>query len=430
MQVNKLVKTLVSCVVCNTLMWYDYALFGALVEVISNTFFPKDASHSLRLFAAFGAFASGFFMRPIGASFFGHIGDKFGRKKALFFSMVLMMLPIGMICFTPGYDTIGIAAPILLIFMRIVQGLSLGGEAGNAAYLVEHSMENEKSTFFGSFEVVSAVLGSIIASIVIGSLKHGLGVPVFNAWGWRIAFGLGFVMSIMSLFLRHRSDESPTYQEAKDKDTLAERPVSELFKNYKQNILIAIGIDAVENSAFYIFLVFFAVFTEQIVGANGLSSYAVILTSSFLAMMTLFFAFISDIIGPKKVLMMGSIVFILLSVPIFMLLEHGGQSLTLFGYMLFVIPFAAALGPVNSVMSDLFPTEVRYTGFSLARNISGAVFGGMAPIICMLFVEVTGVKSMAGLFMSIVGLIGVISLIAGNKLEKKLMRERERDAAS
>lgn len=226
---QQVTKVILSSLICNTLLWYDHMLFGHLVNIIGGVFFPSD-DQLTSVLKAFGVFAVGFLMRPIGAAIFGHIGDKHGRRVALLLSIILMTLSTVLIAFVPGYQNIGILASILLVCLRLLQGISLGGEAGNAPFLIEHAPKNKKG-FFGSIEVLSAILGSILSLIVVLICKK---VSDFESWGWRLPFIFSLGMGLVSIYMRYILDESPEYKKQKKPSEL---PLKELLSNYKKPFL-------------------------------------------------------------------------------------------------------------------------------------------------------------------------------------------------
>ncbi|KJV69233.1 sugar (and other) transporter family protein [Candidatus Neoehrlichia lotoris str. RAC413] len=388
-------------------------LVGNLANIISNLFFPlKDKYWSFIL--TFSVFAIGFVARPFGAAIFGHIGDKYGRKTALTISIISMSISIAYMMVIPVYSSIGIYAPVLLIICRLIQGVSLGGEAGNAAFLIEHSNNGKNNGLLGSYEVLSAVIGSLMATLVI-IITHYFTDDNFLVWGWRIPFLIGLLMGIVSVYIRCRNSESPAYYIYKEKNTLVRFPVVALFKNYKRPLLLAICIDCVENCSFHIFMVFFVNFV------NELSSTHVDLQLNFMnviagigisvcGVLTVFFGAISDFIGKRKIMMIASIGLFCVSIPVFWTLNQGSYIYIVIGYILFTVPFAATLGPSSAAMSELFPTNVRYTGFGLARNISSAIAGGMAPLVCTWLIRITDIKIAPALYVMFWAVISYVAL--------------------
>lgn len=366
-------------------------LFGHLINIIGGVFFPSD-DQLTSVLKAFGVFGVGFLMRPIGAAIFGHIGDKHGRRVALLLSIILMTLSTVLIAFVPGYQSIGILASTLVVCLRLLQGISLGGEAGNAPFLIEHAPKNKKG-FFGSIEVLSAILGSVLSLIAVLICKK---VSDFESWGWRLPFIFSLAMGLISIYMRYILDESPEYKRQKNPSKL---PLKELLNNYKKPVLISIGIDLVENASLYMYLVFFNVLTSTI---NTHFNHTVeILNQIALGGLTILFAILSDKVGREKVMKFAFITFVVVSYPVFSMILSG---------LTIIIPIAASLGPVSAFMCELFPTKVRYSGFGLSRNIAAGFFGGLAPFICTTIIKVTGQGTLASFYMIFCALIGLVAI--------------------
>ncbi|BEP31303.1 MAG: MHS family MFS transporter [Wolbachia endosymbiont of Drosophila biauraria] len=341
-------------------------------------------------------------MRPVGAAIFGHIGDKHGRRVALLLSIILMTLSTVLIAFVPGYQSIGILASILVVCLRLLQGISLGGEAGNAPFLIEHAPKNKKG-FFGSIEVLSAIFGSVLSLIAVLICKK---VSDFESWGWRLPFIFSLAMGLISIYVRYILDESPEYKRQKNPSKL---PLKELLNNYKKPVLISIGIDLVENASLYIYLVFFNVLTNKILTVNTHFNHIVeILSQIALGGLTILFAILSDKVGREKVMKFAFIAFVIVSYPVFF--QCYVVAITCWHTFSFIIPIAASLGPVSALMCELFPTKVRYSGFGLSRNIAAGFFGGLAPFICTTIIKVTGQETSASFYMIFCALIGLVAI--------------------
>ncbi|MDB1135807.1 MFS transporter, partial [Candidatus Anaplasma sp. TIGMIC] len=294
-----------STIICNTLVWYDYVLFGSMAVTMGDLFFPLDDAYS-SLLCSFCVFAVGFCMRPFGASVFGHIGDKYGRRAALVISIVAMSVPIGFMAVIPTYASAGITAQVLLVICRLAQGFSLGGETGNATFLIEHAKKNQAG-LFGSLEVLSAVLGSVVALAVKMGAKYFTG-DNFGVWGWRIPFIVGFIIGIISIYLRSTAGESPAYKEqaSKEHGGVVDAPVRYLFKHCRRPLMLAISIGCVECCAFHVFTVFFISYISNFslaVVINPHVSEMIGLVSVILSGgLTVAFGALSDVVGRKKVM--------------------------------------------------------------------------------------------------------------------------------
>ena len=407
---GKVRKAVLSTIVCNTLVWYDYILFGSLASTIGELFFPQSDKYS-SLLSSFCVFAVGFCMRPFGASIFGHIGDKYGRKAALIISIISMSVPIGFMAIVPTYQSVGILAPVLLVACRLLQGISLGGEAGNATFLIEHS-KAKNTGLFGSLEVLSAVLGAVFA-MAVKLLSLYISGDEFNVWGWRIPFVIGFVIGIISIYIRMRGGESPAYEAHVEREGVTKSPVGYLFRNYKRPLLLAICIDCIENCSFHILMVFFISFIRDfsdIVTISPQTGEMVELISVIISgVLTVAFGALSDVVGRKRVMGFASVGLFIVGIPVLWMLSQGNLTYIVIGYLLFIVPFAATLGPSSAAMSELFPTNVRYTGFAISRNVS-AICGGTAPAMCTWLIHATGYRLAPGAYVMFWALVAFIAL--------------------
>jgi MHS family proline/betaine transporter-like MFS transporter len=249
-----------------------------------------------------------------------------------------------------------------VICVRLLQDISLGGEAGNAPFLIEHAPKDKKG-FFGSIEVLSAILGSILSLIAVLICKK---VSDFESWGWRLPFVFSLVMGLISIYTRYILDESPEYKKQKNPPKL---PLKELLNSYKNPFLISVGVDIVENSSLYIYLVFFNVLTSKV--NTHFNHMVEILSQIALGGLTILFAILSDKIGREKVMKFAFMAFIVVSYPVCLMILSGDNLLTIVARVLFIIPIAASLGPLSALMCELFATKVRCSGFSLSSVMHG-----------------------------------------------------------
>ncbi len=259
-----------------------------------------------------------------------------------------------------------------------------------------------KKGFFGSIEVLSAIFGSVLSLIAVLICKK---VSDFESWGWRLPFIFSLAMGLISIYMRYILDESPEYKRQKNPSKL---PLKELLNSYKKPFLISVGVDIVENSSLYIYLVFFNVLTNKILTVNTHFNHIVeILSQIALGGLTVLFAILSDKVGREKVMKFAFIAFVIVSYPVFSMLCSSNYLLA---HILFIIPIAASLGPVSALMCELFPTKVRYSGFGLSRNIAAGFFGGLAPFICTTIIKVTGQETSASFYMIFCALIGLVAI--------------------
>lgn len=400
-QVNRVIA---STMVGNGLEWYDYALYGTFTALISKHFFPAG-DDAVALIATFGIFAVGFLMRPLGAMFFGYIGDKYGRKNALALSILLMAFPTACIGLLPTYSEIGLWAPILLTVIRLVQGVAVGGEfGGSIVYLVEHASAKNKNQM-GSLSMLSMLIGLLSGAMIAAGLAQIMSIADFDTWGWRIPFILGFFIGIIGLYIRTKLDESPVFMEAKEAGHTSEAPVKEaLQQNYKE-ILLGIGIYLAVTIPFYIQTVFMPSFMVKFLKFST-SEALLIFSLSLLTMMVVapISAWLSDNKDREITLKVILILYVAFAIPYIYLLEEKTFAYVLTSQLLFSAILGAYIAPIPTLVVELFPTKTRYTGMSLACNLAAAIFGGTAPIVVTKMITLSGSNAPISFYIMIAAL--------------------------
>lgn len=419
--------------------WYDFYIFGSLATIISTQFFPKD-NPTASFLATLAAFGVGFVIRPFGALVFGRLGDIIGRKYTFLVTLLIMggsTFAIGLI---PGYDTIGMAAPILVFVLRALQGLALGGEYGGAAiYVAEHAPENKRG-FFTSFIQTTATLGLFVSLGVILACKAALSPDDFSAWGWRIPFLVSVVLLAVSYYIRKRMEESPVFREMKTQGKTSRNPLKESFGNWANLkwVLIALfGATAGQGVVWYtgqFYAMNFCIKTLNIDSAQ--IQWLLIVVLLLATPLFIVFASLSDRIGRKWIMLSGMLLAALLYLPLYKGMakqvelhqqEHlvttepapGAkippvklpvEKLAIIGLFIFiqVVFVTMAYGPIAAFLVELFPPQIRYTSLSLPYHIGNGVFGGLTPLIAESLVLKTG-NMFAGLYYPIgVALLTVV----------------------
>ncbi len=383
-------KVIISGMIGNGLEWYDYALYGHFAALISRHFFPAG-DPKVALIATFGIFAAGFLMRPIGAMFFGYIGDKYGRKNALALSILLMAIPTACIGLLPTYEMIGIYAPILLTLIRLVQGVAIGGEfGGSIVYLVEHSGEKHRN-LIGSTSIISMLIGVLFGAAISTFLAEIMTDENFNNYGWRIPFILGLFIGLVGLYIRTSLSESPVFLDAKETGHLCDKPISETFRTNLPELLLAIGVYLAVTIPFYLQTVFMNSFMVKFLGFQ-VSDALLINTISLLTMMlvTPISAWLCDKYDREIILKLTCVAYICFAIPFINLLNEHTFASALAAQVIFSVIVGFYLAPIPTLLSDIFPTKTRYTGMSLSCNLSAAVFGGTTPALITWAIGKTG----------------------------------------
>jgi MFS family permease len=450
--------------------WYDFYIFGSLATVISPLFYP-GGNDTWALIAYLSTFAVGFVVRPFGALFFGRIGDLVGRKYAFLVTLVIMGGATAIIGMLPTYAVIGLAAPIALLVIRILQGLALGGEYGGAAvYVAEHVPDGQRG-FYTSFIQITATLGLFLSLVVILVVQNAMSREMFRAWGWRIPFLISIVLVGISLYIRLRMKESPIFAHIKSTGMSSSRPLREAFTQWdhlKRVLISLFGATAGQGVVWYTGQ-FYALFYLQTILKVNTTSANYIVAAALLAGMPFFVAFgaLSDRIGRKRIMMAGCLVAAISYVPIYHAMQAaagsnvvtavsqrnavtGAISLTpqapapdgtlraapevltyttlgalaatpaawKLSFLVFIqlIFVTMVYGPIAAYLVEAFPARIRYTALSLPYHIGNGVFGGLLPLIGLSIVAQTG-NIYAGLYYPIV--VAGVTFVVGSLLLKE-----------
>lgn len=380
-------KVLSASLIGSSIEWFDFFLYAAVASIIFNTqFFVTDDAFLSTILAYFGL-ALSFFIRPLGGVIFAHIGDRVGRKKTLIITLSLMGLATAGIGLLPTYAQIGIAAPLLLLLLRLIQGLGIGGEWGGALLLAtEYAPKNQRG-LFGSFPQMGIPIGLVLAYGFFFLLTWAMPEEMFLAWGWRIPFIFSLLLVIVGLLIRKGLDETPAFvamqKEAAEKNEVRRLPIIEIFKKHPKEVLITTGAKFVETGPFYIFTTFIVGYGVASLDVSFefmmLSIMAVsVLTTIMIPVM----GSLSDRVGRRKMFLIGAAAMLIYAFPYFFIVNTHEPMLvilaTFIGLVVIWPPITAILG---TMFSESFSKEVRYTGVTLGYQIGAAVAGGSAPLI-------------------------------------------------
>ena len=410
---NKLRKTLISGIIGNALENYDYILYANFALVISKNFFPASNLYN-SLLLTFAVFATGFLMRPIGAIIFGHIGDKYGRKLSLSLSIILMSFPTSLIGILPSYDEIGILAPIFLVIIRLLQGISIGGEtSGFMTYLMESIPNSKNKVLLGSVVVSSTAIGlffGFFASFICNFYFQEV------TWAWRIPFIISLPIGIVGIYIRLKLDESLEFQALKNKKLISHSPILELITNYKKNFLIICGLFVSISIPFYIFFGFLSTFLVGIINYNPLQVSIIYLASTLaFGCFSMFSGWLSDRYGAYRVLSRSLIIFAIMVFPIFVLIIGNSYFLSAIGCISFISLIAIYQGSVPYLILKIFPTKIRAIGTSLSFNLVSVFCGGLAPFFITYFIKITDNYSVILFYLLFSSMISLISVFAGKR---------------
>ncbi|HEY0182126.1 MAG TPA: MFS transporter [Rhodopila sp.] len=397
-------------VIGNVLEWYDFAVYGYFVPVISQLFFPNQTP-LVSLLLTFSVFGVGFVMRPVGSFVFGHYGDRHGRKKALSAVIFLMAISTFAVGLLPTYASIGVLAPLLLVVARLAQGLSGGGEwGGAAAYLVEYSLPSKRG-LTGSWQQVSVGGGFLLGSLTAATLTTWISPESMLLWGWRIPFLLGVVVGIVGAIMRWQLDETPKFSELEDDGEVAHSPLKEAFTTFRKPTLLAFGITLHNTVGYYAVLIYLTTWLTNIVKMpRGTALWiGTVCLLAFVVVVPLMGA-LSDRIGRRPLFIASCVGYIVLAYPLFLLASTGVPLYAFIAQLILVVLLALYAGPGPAVYCELFPTKVRYTALSVGYNIPVAIFGGFAPFIATWLIHATGNPLSPALYVIAASLVTLITM--------------------
>jgi len=369
--------------------WYDFYLYGSLAVFFGSLFFPAG-NETAQLLASLATFGAGFGVRPLGALVFGHLGDLVGRKYTFLITMAAMGLSTAFIGLLPTYESLGLVATTLLVLLRLLQGLALGGEYGGAATYVAEHVPDHKRGFYTSFIQTTATLGFFLSMGVIGFTRTWLGEETFKAWGWRLPFLMSFILLGISLYIRLRMAESPLFARMKSAGKSAANPLKESFTNplNLRYVLIALfGAAAGQGVVWYTGQFYALTFMQATLKIEWKTAY--LLMSGALLLTTplfVFFGALSDRVGRKPIMLAGCALGALTYVPIYMGMKHfsTGEISYIPMLLLLVVQMVyvtMVYGPIAAFLVELFPTRIRYTSMSLPYHLGNGWFGGFLPLI-------------------------------------------------
>lgn len=390
--------------------WYDFTVYAYTAAVIAQLFFPGD-DPVVSLLSAFAVYAVGFVARPVGGVLFGHLGDKGGRRGVLAFVILLMggaTLAIGLL---PTYQQIGLAAPVLLLICRLLQGLSAGGEAmGSNSLVAEHAPPHRRGLFVG-FTYSFANVPPIFAALLVLLLTTVLADDAYHSWGWRIPFLVGGVISFIGLYIRRRVDESPAFEATREAKQVARVPAMAVLRRHAKPLGFTFAMAALSGLGFYTLTGYFVTYLTESVklpSDDALLANSIALTVAFIAMPLAGLA--SDRLGRKTVLAAGALLSAIVAVPAYLLAGEATLSGAIAGQALLALALGTFFGPVGIAFLEAFPTRVRFSGSAIGYNGAYVVFGGTAPLLGVWLVDQTGSLLAPAVYMA--GLAAVVFVCA------------------
>ncbi|VEI08695.1 MFS transporter [Kurthia zopfii] len=376
-------KIWMASLVGSSIEWFDYFLYATVAGLVFNQVFFVSEDPTVGLLLSYASLALAFFIRPFGGIIFSHIGDKIGRKKTLIMTLTLMGAATFLMGVLPTYQAIGVAAPILLVTLRLIQGLGIGGEWGGALLLAFEYAPPEKRGLYGSIPQMGVTIGMFLGTGALTLITSLISMEAFVAWGWRVPFILSALLVVFGFWIRKGIDETPDFQELKDSGDVVKVPLFETLKTHWREVLISIGAKVVETAPFYIFGTFVISYaTNQLSFTYVQALIAVMISTIVTTILIPIMGSLSDKIGRKKMYVYGTIAMMLYAFPYFLLLHQDTFATllisTVIGLGVIWAPITAVLG---TMFSEIFDARVRYTGVTLGYQIGAALAGGTAPLV-------------------------------------------------
>ncbi|MFC7401778.1 MFS transporter [Citricoccus sp. GCM10030269] len=414
-------KVLAGTLVGTTIEWYDFFIYAqAAAFVLAPLFFGplSNENPGLAQVVSWASLGISFLFRPLGAVVAGHLGDKYGRKLVLVMTLVGMGGATALIGLLPTYATIGVWAPIILVFLRVVQGFSAGGEWGGAALMsVEHAPRNKRSAF-GSYPQIGVPIGMLLATSFMWILTSSMSEEAFLSWGWRIPFLSSVVLIVVGYLIRRVVDESPVFKEMQLRKKESAAPLGVLLKTHKKSVILAALIFAANNAAGYLVIAFFASYGAEVLGMPREAT----LVATFVGgigwlVFTMFGGFLGDKIGKIRTFQIGYGIIILWAIPMWFLMDTASLPLFALAIVILTMGLGPSYGPQSALYAEMFPANVRYSGVSIGYAFGSIIGGAFAPMIAQLLLNETGAGWTIGVY---IAALAIVSFIAVSMVPKSV----------
>src|ERR1700756_1487411 len=398
-----------------TIEWYDFFLYNtAAALVFPHLFFPASTAYAGAM-QSFATCAVGFAARPVGAAIFGHWGDRIGRKATLIVTLVVMGLSSAFVGMLPGTATIGVVAPLLLVLMRIVQGLAIGGEWSGSVLLAMEWGAQDRRGLLGSSAQVGVPVGLVLGTGGMTLRAATLAPEAFNSWGWRIPFLASLVLVAVGLVIRLRIHETPMFAKMIVERKIVRTPVAQAIRHHWREILLSAGTRFSEQLPFYLFTTYVLIYVVARPSHQFNKTFVLnaVLVGAICELAAIpFFSHLSDSVGRKRVYLTGSVLVGLFAFPYFVVLTHGGHALVFITIVLSLIPHAMQYGPQAAMIGESFPTHLRYGGAGLGYQLASVFAGGPAPLIAMWLLHKTGTSYAISAYIVFAAVVTVACVLA------------------
>ena len=402
---------------------YDFVLYGTVAALVFDKLFFPNAEPVIATLASFATFGVGFLARPVGGVIFGHFGDKVGRKKMLVLALVIMGVATVAIGALPGYASIGIWAPILLVALRLIQGAALGGEWGGAVLMVTEYAPKHRRGFYGSWPQIGFAGGLAISTSIIWIMSSTLSDAAFESWGWRVPFFASALLVAIGLYIRLQIEETPAFSELEERQEREKAPAVEVVKEHRQNLVRAIGMRFSENITFYMLITFSLTYGEDELGISRNTLLAAIVICAVISCFVIpFYGAWTDRVGRRKVFLWGAIASIACALAYFPVLQTGSPLLIILAFVIVMntahdMQYAAE----STYFAEMFPTRVRYTGISISAQVGGVFAGAFAPLIATALLDVSGIWLVTAYFAAMCSVSAVAAYLSPETKDSDFM---------
>ncbi|BBG04354.1 MULTISPECIES: MFS transporter [Pseudonocardia] len=390
----------------------DFFIYATAAALVFNSQFFSTLSPASGTLAAFATLGVGLVARPLGGIVWGHFGDRVGRKKMLVVSLLLMGFATVGVGLLPTYEQIGVAAPVLLVVLRLLQGLSAGGEWGGAALMsVEHAPPGKRGRY-GSFPQIGVPAGLILAQLVFLVVSNVTTPEQFAAWGWRIPFLLSILLVVVGLMIRLRVEESPVFALLRENRSRSRAPILEVFRNRPRELVLASGSFIANNAIGYVFLAYLLAYGTQVLEVGRNTMILVVIIGSFSWLASIVVAAIwSDTVGRRPVYLVGSVLLVIWPIPFFLLVDTAAFGAMVVAVVVLTIGLGLSYGPQAALFAEMFEARFRYSGVSFCYAIGAVLGGGFAPLIATALQQAYGTSMAVAAYMVVVALISLVAVL-------------------
>ena len=409
-------RVVAASMVGNALEWYDFFLYGTAAALVFNQLFFPGFDSLAGTIAAFGTYAAGFAARPIGGLVFGHFGDRVGRRAVLVATVMLMGAATCLVGLLPTYDSIGVAAPILLTALRIVQGIAVGGEWGGGVLLISENVDGRRRGMLSALSQTGVGVGFVLSALVFALMTAVTSDAQFLAWGWRVPFLVGVLLMAAGLYIRLKVLETQAFTETRRREGTEKVPALQALRRHPRSVLVSFGARIAENGGSYVFLVFVLAYAAEIGVSNGVALTAVIVAMTLESAAMPAWGALSDRVGRRPVYIGGAVAMALWAAPFFWLLDTQNTALVIVAVTVAnAVCHGAMIGTQPSFFTELFGGGVRYSGVALGHELASVLAGGLSPIIATALLAWAGGWWPVACYLAALAAVTVIAVLASEE---------------